>query len=142
MILGNVEYGNDSYRNGKFRKKNNKNIVFFNSNQYLGHGDASHNTILRSKTGESKDDFQKQVFNMYSSAVQQDINIVIQAAEKRLLNTLIFFSSAREAMKVAVSTNLKNLGNEGDNKFLEWSTNGRFCYEKIGWRYLSKQKLC
>jgi len=73
--------------------------------------------------GRNNEDFQKEFLKIYSAAVEQNTDRVIEVAEKRLLNTLIYFQSARQAMKMAVRANIKG---EGDcNKLLEWTSKDR-----------------
>lgn len=121
LILGHAVYNVKG--GGKFGKNKNKDVVFFNSNQYLGQGETSRNAALKSKMGRNNEDFQKEFLKIYSAAVEQNTDRVIEVAEKRLLNTLIYFQSARQAMKMAVRANIKG---EGDcNKLLEWTSKDR-----------------
>jgi hypothetical protein len=101
----------------KSRRKKERKIVFFNSNEYLGYSGHSQN----------QGDFQKILDDQSLSVLRVNTRIVTLAAEERLLKTLVQFASARTAMKAAIQANIllhTSVDSEND-KLIDWSSPDR-----------------
>lgn len=88
------------------RKDKTKEIVYFNSNQYLGN---DLNALKRLTTSH----------NMTNPLLSPNAKRQLIDAEYRLLYVLVHFASARKAMKAVL------LNKSGDNFLLEWSSQDR-----------------
>jgi len=122
MVFGKPVYGVDQKGYGKFQNNKKNDVIFFNSNQYLG--SSSYNTMMSSKSGRNEEESGKRILDFASSALQQNADKIIEGAEERLLRVLVTFRSARNAMKAAVYANIQPHDSESNErpKLIEWSS--------------------
>ena len=129
-MFGKPAYSNH-YRKNPYGKTQN-DIVFFNSNEYLGA--SSYSAIVGTNSKSSHGESQNKILDYTSSALQQNTDKIIEGAESRLLRALVIFKSARDAMKAAVHANMKTQDSEIDKeeKLLEWSSFDReWLFDKL-----------
>ncbi len=96
----------------EWQKKKQK-FVYFNSNEFLGYSN-------RQNVLPTKDDAQNIIEQSNYSLLTQNADILLSNAEFNLLKTMVHFSSARRAMKAALSKRM-----DGSSSLMEWSTSER-----------------
>ena len=99
-------------------KRMKEDSIYFNSNSYLGHKFLTAEAL---NAGYKKDSNvvpkESKVVLAAESLLSPDANQIILDAEERLLRFMVNYSSARLAMKVALSNTMDN-----GLSLLEWST--------------------
>ena len=99
----------NNYRKQRY---NSKDLVYFNSNEYLGNEKSVLSTIAN-MDGPTAPSMEK----ISNPLVKPDENRLLLDAESRLLHTMVNYASARLAMKSALANRIG-----GGEAFLEWSS--------------------
>lgn len=94
------------------QRYNNKDLVYFNSNEYIGNEKSVLSTIANID-GPTALPIEK----TSNPLINPDENSLLLNSESRLLHTMVTYSSARSAMKSALSNRIG-----GETAFLEWSS--------------------
>ena len=113
FILGSpdddIDDGDNYYRKQRY---NNKDLVYFNSNDYIGNEKSVLSTIANMDGPTAP-----AVGQISNPLVKPDENKLLLDAESRLLHTMVIYASARLAMKSALANRIG-----GGKAFLEWSS--------------------